>query len=239
MTKLTAEEFVNELTSLQSDAEKKKIRRYFKDDDPDNRVIGVRMKKTFDLAKEFSKQMPVQEIEKLLESPFYEGRMGAVSVMDFQVRPKHASEEYRKERFDLYLNRHDRINNWDFVDRAAPRVIGSYLYDHEKPKDILYKLAKSENPWERRTAIVSTAWFIKKGELDDTFKLAEMLLNDEHEYVQKAIGTWVRHAGKQDKDRLLEFLEQYAAEIQPSTLTIMMEKLDKKQKEYFRSKSHK
>jgi len=223
------------LKSKQSDSEKKKIRRYFKVDDTDNRVIGVRMKQTFDLAKKYI-GMPAGEIVKLLDSPFYESRMGAVSIMDFQVRTNSVSEEYRRELYELYLNKHDRINSWDFMDRAAPRVIGSYLYDYDKPRDILYKLAASKNPWERRTAIVSTAWFIKKGELDETYKIAVMLLNDDHEYVQKAIGTWIRHAGKQDEKRLLDFLEVNASKMERSTLTTAMEKLNKKQKEYFRSK---
>jgi 3-methyladenine DNA glycosylase AlkD len=235
MNIVTANQFIEELKSYRSDSEVKKIRRYFKDDDSENRIIGVRMKQTFDLAKEFSSEMSLEEVETLLESPFYEARMGAVSVMDFQVRSKSASEEYRGERFELYLNRHDRINNWDFVDRAAPRVIGSYLYDYEMPRDLLYDLTGSENPWERRTAIVSTAWFIKKGETDDTYSIAVRLLNDDHEYVQKAIGTWVRHAGKSDENRLLEFLEQHAASIRPTTLTTMMENLNPQQKKHFRS----
>ncbi|REL24031.1 DNA alkylation repair protein [Rhodohalobacter sp. SW132] len=229
-----AENFIDRLKTNQSDKERKKIRRYFKADDSENRVMGVRMKIIFDLAKEF-KEMPVNEIAKLLDNPYYEARMGAVSIMDFRVRKKSVPEELRKQLFDLYLNRHDRLNSWDFMDRAAPRVIGMYLYDYKKPRDILYTLAKSDNPWERRTAIVSTAWFIKKGELDDTFKLAELLLDDEHEYVQKAIGTWVRHAGKQDEERLLEFLEKHAPEIQRTTLTTMMENLTKAQKEYYRN----
>jgi 3-methyladenine DNA glycosylase AlkD len=235
MKPLTEVQFISELIKHQSEAEYQKIRRYFKGNDSDNKVIGVRMKTTFDLAKE-SVEMPLEEISKLLESPYYEARMGALSIMDFQVRPSHVSEEYREARFELYLNRHDRINNWDFVDRAAPRVIGSYLYDYEMPRDLLYDLAASHNPWERRTAIVSTAWFIKKGELEDTCKIAEQLLNDEHEYVQKAIGTWLRHTGKQDEKRLLDFLEKNVSKMDRSTLTTAMEKLDKKQKVYFRNK---
>lgn len=68
-------------------------------------------------------------------------------------------------------------------------MIGKYLYDFNKPRDILYELAKSDNPWERRTAIYGTAWFLKNGELDDTFRIAEILLHDEHELVQKGVGT--------------------------------------------------
>ena len=238
MSQLTTTRFIEKLKSYQSDTEKEKIHRYFKSNDPENRVIGVRMKQTFDLAKEFV-NMPANEIENLLESPFYEARMGAVSIMDFQVRRKNITQDLRKELFELYLNKHDRLNNWDFMDRAAPRVIGSYLYDYDKPRDILYQLAQSDNPWERRTAIVSTAWFIKKGELDDTFRIAEILLNDHHEYVQKAIGTWLRHAGKQDQKRLLNFLEKHTSTMKRQTLSTAIEKLDKPTKKYFRNKINK
>jgi len=112
---------------------------------------------------------PLAEIEKLLENKYYEVRMGAVSMMDFQARNKRITPEDRKALFDLYVRRHDRINNWDLVDRAAPYVVGGYLA--EKPRDVLYRLARSRNPWERRTAIVSTYFFIRSGDLDDTFRL--------------------------------------------------------------------
>jgi len=233
MNELSSITFIEELKKHQSDTEYKKIRRYFKADDPGNRVIGVRMKHVFDLAKEYT-DMSLDEIEKLLESPFYEARMGAMSIMDFQAQRKGITEKQRKELFDLYIRRHDRINNWDFMDRAAPRVIGGYLYECNKPRKILYNLARSGNPWERRTAIVSTGYFLRKRETDDTFKLAETLIQDEHEYVQKAVGTWLRHAGKQDEKRLLKFLENYAAGMPRAILSTAIEKLDNSKKSYFR-----
>jgi 3-methyladenine DNA glycosylase AlkD len=232
MSTLTAEDFIRELKLLQSDVEKEKIRCYFKGDDADNQVIGVRMKQTFDLAKE-SVEMPLNEIEKLLESPYYEARMGAVSIMDFQARRKSTDENRRRDLFNLYINRHDRINNWDFVDRSAPHVVGGYLSN--KPRDLLYKLARSESIWERRTAIVATWFFIRKGELDDTFAIAEILVEDDEDLIQKAVGSWLREAGKRDKDRLLAFLEKHAARMPRPILTNAMEKLDKKEKKYFRS----
>jgi hypothetical protein len=145
----TAKAFVEELKKNQSDAERAKIGKYFKGDDKENQVIGVRMKTTFDLAKE-SKDMSLDEVEKLLDEPYYEARMGAMSIMDFKARTKKITEQERKALYDLYMNRHERINNWDSVDRAAPRVVGWYLMD--KPRDILYKLARSKDIWERRTA---------------------------------------------------------------------------------------
>ena len=99
--------------------------------------------------------------------------------MDWQARDKKTSEEQRKELYDLYIKRHDRIDNWDLVDRSAPFVVGRYLSD--KPRDILYILARSENPWERRTAIVATDYFIRQADVDDTFKIAELLVDDPHD----------------------------------------------------------
>ena len=90
--------------------------------------MGVRMGQVFALAKEFM-DMPPNEIEKLLESPIYEVRVGGVSIMDWQARSKKIPAERKKELFDLYIRRHDRINSWDLVDRSAPYVVGGYLFD--------------------------------------------------------------------------------------------------------------
>ena len=234
-TEFTAARFVGELKKHRLESEHHKIRRYFKADDPENRVIGVRMKQVFDLAKVCT-DMPLDEIEVLLESPYYEARMGAVSIMDFRVQRKKITEPERRELFFLYLRRHDRINNWDFMDRAAPRVIGGYLYECRQPRDILYKLVRSANPWERRTAIVSTAYFLRKKEAEDTFRLAEILIGDGHEYVQKAVGTWLRQAGQVDPKQLAAFLEKHAAGMPRTTLSTAMEKLSKEQKAYYRGK---
>ncbi|HEV7473190.1 MAG TPA: DNA alkylation repair protein, partial [Pyrinomonadaceae bacterium] len=152
---INAKRFVEKLKAHRSAEELKKIQRYFKSGEGQygegDEFMGVRMGQVFALAKEFI-DVPLAEIEKLLESPIHEVRVGAVSIMDWQARNKRTLEPRRKELFDLYLRRHDRINNWDLVDRSAPYVVGGYLF--EKPRDILYQLARSKNVWERRTAIV-------------------------------------------------------------------------------------
>src|SRR5688572_32117024 len=169
---ISAEQFVEKLKTHQSTEELKKYHRYFKFDedssDTGDKFIGVRMGQVFALAKEFI-EMPPDEIEKLLESPIHEVRVGGVSIMDWQARSKKTPPERRKELFELYIRRHDRINSWDLVDRSAPYVVGGYLFD--KPRHILYKLARSRNIWERRTAMVSTGYFIRQGDIDDTFKI--------------------------------------------------------------------
>jgi len=192
--------------------------------------IGVRMRDVFALAKEFM-DMPPEQIEKLLESPIHEVRAGAVSIMDWQARSKKTPAGRRKELFDLYIKRHDRINDWDLVDRSAPYVVGGYLSD--KPRSILYKLARSKSPWERRTAIVATYYFIRQGDLDDTFKIAEILVHDPHDLVQKAVGGWVREAGKKDLQKLLGFLDKYAASMPRTILRYAIEHLEKEQRELY------
>lgn len=231
MNDLTAKIFIEELSLLKSIAELKNVQRFFRDSKSDNKFLGIRMASIFTLAKQF-KEMPINEIEKLLQSEYYEVRMGAVSIMDFQARDKKSTTIRKKELFDLYIKQHSRIDNWDLVDRSAPYVVGGYLSD--KPRNILYKLAKSKNVWERRTAIVSTYYFIRQNDLSETFKIAELLINDKHDLIQKAVGSWIREAGKKDKLVLIEFLGNFA-NIMPSTMfQYATEKLDKKEKEYYR-----
>ena len=111
---LTAKDFIAQLKAHQSDAELKKIQRYFKSAEGDyghgDKFMGVKMGTLFALAKEFG-EMPIGEIEKLLESPVHEVRAGAVSIMDKASRHKKISKERLKDFFDLYMRRHDRINN--------------------------------------------------------------------------------------------------------------------------------
>jgi 3-methyladenine DNA glycosylase AlkD len=196
----------------------------------DNKILGVSIGKIFPIAKQFV-DMSLKDVERLLDNPYYEVRVGAVSIMDFQARNKKITPAERKALYDLYLRRHDRINNWDLVDRAAPYVVGGYLAD--RPRTILYKLARSRNPWERRTAIVSTYYFIRSGDVDDTFRVADLLAKDKHELVQKAVGSWIREAGKRDQKQLVRFLEKHADSMPRTMLRYAVEKLPPAQRTRF------
>ncbi len=228
----TAKRYIERLKTHQSAVEREKTLRYFKNS-PDNekdQFIGVRMGQVFGLAKEFIAMTP-DEIEKLLESKIHEARAGGCSIMDKQARSKKTTPERRKELYDLYLRRHDRINNWDLVDVCCIHVIGGYLFD--KPRKVLYKLARSKNMWERRTAMVSTAYFIRKGELDDAFAIAELLLGDKEDLVHKATGWMLRFTGDKDQARLLKFLDQHAATMPRVALRYSIEKLNPKQRAHY------
>ena len=104
-------------------------------------------------------------------------------------------------------------------------VVGAYLAD--KPRDPLTQLAKSCNPWERRTAIVSTWFFIRAGDVADTFRIAELLVLDSHEMVQKAVGSWLREAGKHQPELLLDFLNRYSGKMPSPMLRPVIENLGK------------
>ena len=232
---LTAKRFEERLTELSSDAELRKHQRYFRfdpdDQPPDDYFIGVRMGDVFKLGKEFA-DMPVNEIEHLMESPIHEVRAGAMSIMGQCAKGKKCSPERLTDLYQLYIRRHDRINNWDLVDLAAYYVVGKYLAD--KPRDILYELARSKDLWQRRTAIVATAHFILKlKQTEDTFRIAEMLVHDPEDLVNKATGWMLRTAGDVDPAGLLRFLDKYAATMPRVLLRYSIEKLSKDQRENY------
>ncbi len=184
----------------------------------------------FSLAKEYQ-QIPVFEVVKLLKDKDDNHRLGAVSILDWKARNKKTSKAERQNIYRAYIDNHKWIDNWGLVDRSAPYVVGGYL--HDKDKKALYDLAKSKNPMERRTAIVSTYYFIKKNEIEDTFKIAEILVNDKDEYVQKAVGSWIREAGKKDEEKLKKFLGKHATEKPRISLRYAIEKFDKETREYY------
>ncbi|MEU4424857.1 DNA alkylation repair protein [Actinoplanes sp. NPDC024001] len=191
---LTAAAFLDALHAEADDAERDKKKRYLHTG-PDTQVIGVRMGTLFATAKAYHR-MPLDQVEQLLASPYYEARMGAVSILDFQARHPRITDAERRALYDTYLNNHDRIDNWDLVDRAAPRVIGWYLLD--KPRDILYDLAASPDQWRRRTAITATLFLIRNHQYDDARKLADLLADDPAPLVRKSVAIARRELGKAD-----------------------------------------
>ena len=185
---------------------------------------GIAMGRIFELAGK-SAEMPLEEIEVLLDSAHHSVRVGAVSIMDAQARDPKTTHERRRELFDLYIRRHDRIDTWDLVDRAAIHVVGDFLLD--QPRAILDDLALSAKPMERRTSILSTYAFIRRGQVDDTYRIATTLVHDPDPLVQKAVGWMLREAGKRDTARLTRFLDLHAATMPRVMLRYAVEKFDK------------
>ncbi len=169
-------------------------------------VLGVRMGTVFDIAKSHA-GMPLDEVGLLLDEQAYEPRLAAFCVLDFQVRRPGVTAAARAERYELYLRRHDRIDSWDMVDRAAPRVIGMFLRD--RPRDPLFTLAAASDPLRRRTAMTAPLAYTRPPHADgiaDLLRLAEILADDPDPVVSKPVGIALKHAGAVAPEAVRAFL---------------------------------
>jgi 3-methyladenine DNA glycosylase AlkD len=222
---LSAASVLERLSALANPADVPGLSRFFKTAPGQygagDTFIGVRRGPLTALAKECL-GMPVAELELLLRSEIHEARAAALAIMAEEARRKRTSPERRRELFELYLRRHDGIDNWDLVDSAAPFVVGGFL--ENRPRDILYELARSPVLWERRTAMVATWYFIRAGDLDDAFAIAELLLRDDQDLIHKATGWMLRSAGQRDRARLVAFLDAHAATMPRTALRYAIEK---------------
>ena len=228
---LTAASFIQELEKLSDEKARKDLERYFKPKHRDH-FIGVKNSVVNKLAGNFL-DMPIKELEKMLNNDIHEVRAGAISVMDQLSRKKRTPAERRKELFDLFMKKTDRVNNWDLTDLGCMYMTGCYLFD--KDRKVLYNLVKSENFWERRIAIVSTSYFIRQNDTADTFKISALLINDKEDLVQKGTGWMLRSAGDKNPAALRKFLDKYAATMPRTTLRYSLEKFSAKEKAYYMS----
>lgn len=196
--------------------------------------IGVRVPDTRKVCKEF-RNLGLGEIQKLLDSEVHEHRLAAVILLADGYAE--ANEEERQRIFDLYLkNVHaGRVNNWDLVDVSAEFIVGEHLRDRQR--GLLVKLARSGKLWERRVAMVSTFQFIKIGEVSTALEVAEILLHDPHDLVQKAVGWMLREVGKRGSERVMvDFLEKHYKAMPRTTLRYAIERLSPEQKAHFMQK---
>jgi len=170
--------------------------------------------------------LPSADLQKLLDSKIHEYRAAALEIMVAQYA--RGDEPQREALVDFYLRNTSRINNWDLVDASARPILGEYL--KSRPRKVLRKLAKSKSLWERRIAIVSTMTLVWGGDLDDALEIAEMLLDDEHDLIHKAVGWVLREAGLEDRNRLLAFLETHYAHMPRTALRYAIEHFSPEQR---------
>jgi 3-methyladenine DNA glycosylase AlkD len=161
------------------------------------------------------------ELEKLLHSCWHEHRFTALEILVFQYEAGDA--RVKQKVFDFYLRHTRSINQWDLVDTSAPYIVGEHLVSRSRA--VLYRLAKSASLWERRIAIVSTLAFIRRNDLQDTFSISALLLNDDHDLIHKAVGWMLREAGKRREAELLEFLEHNYFRLPRTTLRYAIERI--------------
>ena len=182
--------------------------------------LGVRAPKIRLIAKKHI-DISITDMKTLIQSKYHEERfLGLIILVNKYAKTK--DKKNRNQLYKIYVSSFKYINNWNLVDVTCPHVTGKHLID--KDRTILYKWAKSEDIWTKRIAMVSTFSFIRKNDLEDTFKIAEILLHDEHDLIHKAVGWMLREAGKRDLKREETFLKKYYKTMPRTMLRYAIEK---------------
>ncbi|MEE9525629.1 MAG: DNA alkylation repair protein [Candidatus Woesearchaeota archaeon] len=194
--------------------------------------LGIKVPEQRKVAKKYL-HLSIKQVEKLLHSKIHEHRLTALIIWTYQF--KEADEKTKEKIYKTYLKNTKWINNWDLVDVTCNRIVGFHLLDRDRK--ILYKLAKSKNIWEKRIAIVSTGVFIvKRSDFKDTIKISEILMNDSHDLIHKAVGWMLREMGKKDEKALTKFLDKYHKTMPRTMLRYSLERLSDSKKKFYMQK---
>ncbi|RSK48353.1 DNA alkylation repair protein [Hymenobacter rigui] len=221
---LTARHLLTRLHALADPIRAVGVARFFKTGPGEygagDKFLGLTMPQQRALAREF-RELPLPEAEHLLGSPWHESR--AVALVIWTLQFAKAGPAGRQAIYERYLNNRRFVNNWDLVDISCPTIVGGYLQD--KNREPLYKLAAENHLWSQRISIVSTLAFIRKGQFQDTFAIAELLLTHRHDLIQKAVGWMLREVGKRNEAALEEFLTDHHGQLPRTTLRYATERL--------------
>ena len=193
--------------------------------------LGLTVPQIRALVKEF-RALPVAEAEDLLRSRYHEERVFAVMLWSEQFAKGNPSE--RRAIYQAYLRGRRFVNNWDLVDGSAPYIVGPYLEARSRAR--LYQLAKSKSLWDRRIAVVATLHFIRNNDFTDIIRLAELLIDDPHPLMHKAIGWMLREMGKREEAVLHAFLRKHAARLPRTALRYSLERLSPRHREFYMSR---
>ena len=189
---------------------------------PTQRIIA---KKYFELS--------LSDVEKLLHSKYHEERLIALFILIYQFEK--GDEKKRAEIFSLYLANTKYINNWDLIDLSAPKIVGGFLLQKRKGIALLKKLAKSNDLWGRRIAVLATFQYIKYNSFTESLQIAEILLHDRHDLIHKSVGWMLREIGKRDLATEEEFLKKHAKEMPRTMLRYAIEKFEEAKRQKYLS----
>lgn len=192
--------------------------------------IGTTSADEREIFKKYKDKLSFKDLDKLLNSKIHEHRRVALNILRYKFE-KAKTEEERKTIYDLAFNNKHWINNWDLVDIFVPHVFGGYLYD--KDRSILDELVISDNLWDRRIAIMSTMYFIREWDFNDTLRFAEILLWDKEDLIHKASGWMLREIGKRDIEVLYDFLDKHHKEMPRTMLRYSIEKLTEDKRKHY------
>jgi 3-methyladenine DNA glycosylase AlkD len=221
-----------ELNNLANIKQKEVLQRFFKTGPGEygegDVFLGIKVPEQRRVAKEFN-DLSLDNVQSLLNSKTHDHRMVALFILIDQYN--RGDEKDRKTIFDFYLKNTRNINNWDLIDLSAPKIVGDYLIN--QPRKILYKLARSKDLWKKRIAVLSTFTFIKENQFEDTLKISEILLYDDHDLIHKAVGWMLREVGKRDQVAEEIFLNKYHKTMPRTMLRYAIEKLDESKRKFY------
>ena len=192
--------------------------------------LGIKVPTTRSVVKSRWKELTLNDLEECVTNPYHEVRLAALLALVEMFSHSKKDKAFQKECVDFYLSHTDRINNWDLVDLSCYPLLGEWLLD--KDRTMLYDLARDgKTIWEQRIGMVSTMTFIRHGQLEDTFSIADILLHHSHDLIHKAVGWLLREAGKKDEVALTEFLKSRHKTMPRTMLRYAIEKFpeDKRQ----------
>lgn len=175
--------------------------------------------------------LSLPHVEQLLHSTFHEDRMLAILI--FIRRYAKGDEATKAKVYRLYLKNRKSINNWDLIDVSAAHIVGAFLWD--KDRGMIHRLAQSNSLWDRRIAIISTFYFIRRGEFDETLAIARMLLLDTEDLIHKATGWMLREVGNRNLQVEEDFLRAHYNQMPRTMLRYAIEKFpDERRKRYLK-----
>jgi 3-methyladenine DNA glycosylase AlkD len=175
-------------------------------------------------------------LQNLLDSKIHDFRVCALRILVFRYKKAKKDPLEKRRIFEFYLKNASQgnINNWDLVDLSAPNIVGDFLF--KEGSSILRELANSKNLWEKRISIVSTYAFIKQRKFGETLAISEMLLNDEHDLIHKAVGWMLREVGKRNQDVLELFLDTRHKTMPRTMLRYAIEKFPEDKRKFYLNK---
>ena len=195
-----------------------------------DQFLGVAVPFQRALAAKYDTQVTEADISDLLSSPYHEIRLTALFMLNTRFL-KSADQVEAKKWVDFYLSHIHCINNWDLVDSSAPIVLGTWLQNRDRR--ILYQFARSKNLWKNRIAMLTTLAFIRKNELADLLKLAEIFIHHPHDLMHKATGWMLREGWKKNPEEIEKFLTNNAPRMPRTMLRYSIEKMSKARRKYF------
>ncbi len=229
----------NEILSRQDPEQAVNLSRFFKTGKGQygegDKFLGIKVPVTRDVVKQCWQDTSFDDLEACICSEYHEIRLAALLAL-VQIF-KHAKKDKVLQQccVDFYLSHTEFINNWDLVDLSCYELLGVWLLD--KDRTLLYDLARDgKTIWEQRIGMVSTMQFLRHGELDDTYAIAELFLNKPqplHDLLQKAVGWLLREAGKRDEQRLKDWLSTRYTTMPRTMLRYAIEKFSEKERNYF------